>query len=122
MATRTRNAGRSAFLSTEASAFVKRRAKELAGILLILCGVALTAAVIGYDSSDPSWNHAVARDATNPLGISGAWVADLLMQSVGLAAVLPGLILMVWGWRIACLLYTSPSPRDGLLSRMPSSA
>ena len=25
-------------------------------------------------------------------------------------------------WAIACLLYTSPSPRDGLLSRMPSSA
>ena len=27
------------------------------------------------------------------------------------------------GWRVRdCLLYTSPSPRDGLLSRMPSSA
>ena len=25
-------------------------------------------------------------------------------------------------WNISCLLYTSPSPRDGLLSRMPSSA
>ena len=25
-------------------------------------------------------------------------------------------------WRGTCLLYTSPSPRDGLLSRMPSSA
>ena len=25
-------------------------------------------------------------------------------------------------WRMGCLLYTSPSPRDGLLSRMPSSA
>ena len=25
-------------------------------------------------------------------------------------------------WKPACLLYTSPSPRDGLLSRMPSSA
>ena len=25
-------------------------------------------------------------------------------------------------WAIGCLLYTSPSPRDGLLSRMPSSA
>ena len=25
-------------------------------------------------------------------------------------------------WQFACLLYTSPSPRDGLLSRMPSSA
>ena len=26
------------------------------------------------------------------------------------------------GRRYSCLLYTSPSPRDGLLSRMPSSA
>ena len=26
------------------------------------------------------------------------------------------------GWSSRCLLYTSPSPRDGLLSRMPSSA
>ena len=43
----------------------------------------------------------------------------------------PGLILSLWAsWRVksnfrkysACLLYTSPSPRDGLLSRMPSSA
>ena len=25
-------------------------------------------------------------------------------------------------WDHICLLYTSPSPRDGLLSRMPSSA
>ena len=25
-------------------------------------------------------------------------------------------------WLYNCLLYTSPSPRDGLLSRMPSSA
>ena len=25
-------------------------------------------------------------------------------------------------WKKHCLLYTSPSPRDGLLSRMPSSA
>ena len=27
-----------------------------------------------------------------------------------------------WPWSDDCLLYTSPSPRDGLLSRMPSSA
>ena len=31
--------------------------------------------------------------------------------------------LSITEWRpITCLLYTSPSPRDGLLSRMPSSA
>ena len=28
----------------------------------------------------------------------------------------------VIAWVLTCLLYTSPSPRDGLLSRMPSSA
>ena len=32
-----------------------------------------------------------------------------------------GVALAVEGWS-ACLLYTSPSPRDRLLSRMPSSA
>ena len=30
--------------------------------------------------------------------------------------------LAVLGQVVGCLLYTSPSPRDGLLSRMPSSA
>ena len=32
-----------------------------------------------------------------------------------------GEVLML-AWMNNCLLYTSPSPRDGLLSRMPSSA
>ena len=32
------------------------------------------------------------------------------------------LVLRRFGAMIGCLLYTSPSPRDGLLSRMPSSA
>ena len=31
-------------------------------------------------------------------------------------------LVKVRGRKGACLLYTSPSPRDGLLSRMPSSA
>ena len=37
------------------------------------------------------------------------------------AALLDGLVLAEAGGH-GCLLYTSPSPRDGLLSRMPSSA
>ena len=41
-------------------------------------------------------------------GLIWAWLDHARDASV----VLPG----------ACLLYTSPSPRDGLLSRMPSSA
>ena len=100
MASRTRKAGRTAFLSPEMTAFLRRRLHELAGIALFLCGLALSIAVLGYDSTDPSWNHSVARDAANPLGLSGAWLADILIQSIGAAAILPGLVLMVWGWRI----------------------
>ena len=33
-----------------------------------------------------------------------------------------GNIIAIDGEFMGCLLYTSPSPRDGLLSRMPSSA
>ena len=40
------------------------------------------------------------------------------LASVGSVSPYVGLFGTVWG----CLLYTSPSPRDGLLSRMPSSA
>ena len=76
MASRTRNAGRTAFLSPETTAFLRRRAQELAGIALFVCGAALCLAVAGYDSTDPSWNNSVARDAFNPLGLTGAWLAD----------------------------------------------
>ena len=34
----------------------------------------------------------------------------------------PKLLRKDWAQQKTCLLYTSPSPRDGLLSRMPSSA
>ena len=34
----------------------------------------------------------------------------------------PYMLIYAFGLLISCLLYTSPSPRDGLLSRMPSSA
>ena len=43
--------------------------------------------------------------------------ANILIHGIGGEAQLAGTD-PVW----ACLLYTSPSPRDGLLSRMPSSA
>ena len=41
-----------------------------------------------------------------------------LLGSTGFLTILLVAIVACWG----CLLYTSPSPRDGLLSRMPSSA
>ena len=47
---------------------------------------------------------------------------DLLLLTIE-ALDLNGGEAMVWtSQQMGCLLYTSPSPRDGLLSRMPSSA
>ena len=43
--------------------------------------------------------------------VCGRWLDTLGMRAPGAAVQL-----------VLCLLYTSPSPRDGLLSRMPSSA
>ena len=42
----------------------------------------------------------------------------LVFQAMNQSPVIEGF----WKGTILCLLYTSPSPRDGLLSRMPSSA
>ena len=41
---------------------------------------------------------------------------------IGFVLLIKGADFFVEGSSSVCLLYTSPSPRDGLLSRMPSSA
>ena len=57
----------------------------------------------------------------------GVYVFDLTNSPIMVAVFLflrwaPLVLFGAWVGVIACLLYTSPSPRDGLLSRMPSSA
>src|SRR5665647_2259933 len=43
-------------------------------------------------------------------------------QANDVANISPAAVNGAFGVALCCLLYTSPSPRDGLLSRMPSSA
>ena len=49
-----------------------------------------------------------------------AKLLKIIMTPAMLIAFVFGLVLI--GYNIPCLLYTSPSPRDATLSRMPSSA
>ena len=64
------------------------------------------------------------------------WLSGVILPLLSIFQTIPGLVfigvLFIW-WggsyatvivalSVYCLLYTSPSPRDGLLSRMPSSA
>ena len=62
------------------------------------------------------------QGANEEAGLLTGDLAPLPVTAIDLfaGALIPGLILV--GMFIICLLYTSPSPRDGLLSRMPSSA
>ena len=54
------------------------------------------------------------------IDVAPGWVSLSLQQS-GMFFLI-SLVLLVLGEYIFCLLYTSPSPRDATLSRMPSSA
>jgi DNA segregation ATPase FtsK/SpoIIIE, S-DNA-T family len=77
-----------------------RRIRELVGLgLIALSGVA-AAALMTWSVQDPSLSHATSRPIRNILGYPGAIGADLLMQILGLGAIMLILLIAVWGWRM----------------------
>ncbi len=78
----------------------KRRLLEGLGSALILICFLIVLALLTYDPADPSFNTAADATPANFLGRDGALVADLLLQSLGLAAFLVPLILLGWAFRL----------------------
>ncbi len=77
-----------------------RRLRELTGLaLLSLSGIA-AAAIMTWSVQDPSLSHATSRAIRNVVGYPGAIGADLLMQILGLGAIMLILPVAVWGWRM----------------------
>src|SRR6202034_4450432 len=77
-----------------------RRLRELAGLgLIALSGVA-AAALMTWSLQDPSLSHATSRAIRNIVGYPGAICADLLMQILGLGAIMLILPVAIWGWRM----------------------
>ncbi|HEX4191446.1 MAG TPA: DNA translocase FtsK, partial [Stellaceae bacterium] len=77
-----------------------RRLRECAGLgLIALSGVA-AAAMMTWSVQDPSLSHATSRAIRNLVGYPGAIGADLLMQILGLGAIMLILPIAVWGWRM----------------------
>ena len=77
------------------------RAKQGVGLLLVLGAWALIAALVSFSSDDPSLNTASGvSQAQNLLGLVGAYLSDILLQTFGLAGGVPALLLGVWGWRL----------------------
>ena len=95
-----RSKRQSSFLPESAIVFAKRRAVEAAGLVLLLLGPALITACLSYNPADPSLNSASAGGVSNLLGLPGAYSADLLLQSLGLATAALALTLSAWGYRL----------------------
>jgi len=84
----------------EALAALKRRLLESLGFGLLLACFLLALALLTYDPRDPSLDTAVDAAPHNFLGHSGAVLADLLRQSLGLAAFLIPIVLLGWSFRL----------------------
>ena len=88
-------------VSPEIRRLFKRRTGQIAALALVLGAVVLLVALTTYNPHDPSLDTATSRAATNLAGPLGAVVADLLLQSFGVASILPVLAMIAWAWRAA---------------------
>src|SRR5919205_657627 len=62
-----------------------RRMQEGVGLVVILAAALLGASLASWSIADPSLNHATGAPVRNLLGRPGAFLADPLMQALGLA-------------------------------------
>src|SRR5437667_2257655 len=80
-----------------------RRLNELIGFLLFICAILVFLALASYSPLDPSLNTAASaagpRPTHNWIGLTGAAVADLLLQLNGIAAFLLPLACALLGLR-----------------------
>jgi DNA segregation ATPase FtsK/SpoIIIE, S-DNA-T family len=77
-----------------------RRLRELIGLGLIAFSGVVAAALITWSVQDPSFSHATSRAIHNIVGYPGAISADLLMQILGLGAIMLILPIAARGWRM----------------------
>jgi S-DNA-T family DNA segregation ATPase FtsK/SpoIIIE len=80
--------------------FLARRLEEVVGLLMLAFSIGTLVALLSAKASDPSFNRSVDGPVDNLLGIPGAYVADLLLESLGVASFLLVFAIAVWGWKL----------------------
>jgi S-DNA-T family DNA segregation ATPase FtsK/SpoIIIE len=103
-----RAAARSSFMPPRLAASLRRRGLQLVGFALALAGFALALSLVSFDPGDPSFNRVADGPVHNWLGFGGAYAADLLLQTLGIAGSLIALVPAVWGWRLMTARNVSP--------------
>ena len=89
------------------------------GLLIVTVACAAWASLATWSVHDPSLNNATRAMPRNVLGSWGAVVADLAIQSLGLASIILFLPLAAWGWHLFCR--TTPARRRMRLLAWPCS-
>ncbi|MDX6807549.1 FtsK/SpoIIIE family DNA translocase [Terrihabitans rhizophilus] len=77
-----------------------RRAVEFGGLVLVALAATAALALATWSAADPSLNNASDAPVSNMLGATGAFIADILMQTVGLGSIAFLLPIGAWGWRL----------------------
>ncbi|MEC9434225.1 MAG: DNA translocase FtsK 4TM domain-containing protein [Pseudomonadota bacterium] len=91
---------RDSFLPESWTEALRRRAAELAGLALAAIASAAALMLASYSPEDPSFFNMTGGAASNWLGMAGAYAADPLMRTLGLAAWMLPLLIGTWGWRL----------------------
>jgi len=89
------------------------------GILFVIVAAAAWASLASWSVHDPSLNNATRAAPRNVLGSWGAVLADLTIQSLGLAAIILFLPLAAWGWHL--VFHTTPSRKRMRFLAWPAS-
>jgi S-DNA-T family DNA segregation ATPase FtsK/SpoIIIE len=87
-------------LSDPIREMINRRLRELAGLGVLMLASAVAGALMTWSVQDPSLSHATSGKIRNLMGWPGAIGSDLLMQILGLGAIMLILPVAVWGWRL----------------------
>lgn len=75
--------------------------REFLGVLVSVTALLIVISLLSYAARDPSFNtSARAVEIQNRIGIVGSYLADILLQSLGLAAYLLPLFLCVFGFQM----------------------
>ena len=70
------------------------------GLLLLAVLAGLWASVVSWSLNDPSLTHVTGGPVRNVLGAPGAVVSDLFIQTLGVAAAIALLPLMIWAFEL----------------------
>jgi DNA segregation ATPase FtsK/SpoIIIE, S-DNA-T family len=77
-----------------------KRLNEVTGFLLLATGILFLLSMASFHPRDPSWDTVAGAIHTNNLiGPVGAHIADVFLQSFGLAAFLVPVLIFVLGWK-----------------------